>query len=111
MKQKRQEYVEALSKETLSLASGARNSIASELSLLEKAETTGAAQVQQIDLMVQTKKSMIEQKIADLYLQTRLMEMESMSMLMGLSMQLVEEPTDGKDLCVNSRVWTYGGNK
>ena len=89
-------YVEALAKEVLSLSAGARESIASELSILSKAKTTAGGVIQQVDLLAQTKKVMIEQKAADILLQAKLLELDAAQMILGLNPQRIENPDESK---------------
>jgi len=96
---KRQAYVEALASEVLSLSAGARENIAAELNILKKAKTTAGGTIQQIDVLVQTKKVMVEQKAADILLQSKLLELEAAQLMLGLNPQRVEKPDEegGKD--------------
>ena len=88
----RYEYVEALAKEVLSLSAGVRENAQSELERLQEAKTQTGGNIQQIDLLVQGNKTMVNQKGADLILQAKLMELEAAEMLLGLNLQLVANP-------------------
>ena len=92
--QRRQSYTEALAMEVLSLSAGARENISSELSALKSAKTTAGGIIQQVDLLAQTKKVMVEQKAADIMLQAKLLELESAQLLANLSPQRVEKPKE-----------------
>jgi len=91
---KRLAYVEALAMEVLSLSAGARDSIAAELNILKDAKTTAGGVIQQVEMMAQTKKVMIEQKAADILLQAKLLELDAAQLILGLNPQRVENPDD-----------------
>ncbi|MDY6407959.1 MAG: hypothetical protein SPL08_04600 [Pseudomonadota bacterium] len=95
--QLRQSYLEALASEILSLSAGARDSIISELSILKDAKTTAGGVIQQVDLLAQTKKVMIEQKAADILLQAKLLELDAAKMIMGLNPQRIEDPSKASE--------------
>ncbi len=86
-------YVEELAKEILSLSEGIRENVAAEQNALEKAETATGGIIQQVDLMTQTKKTMAEQKLADVILQAKLLELDVAEIMMGSSTQLIEDPS------------------
>ena len=90
-------YVEALAKEVLSLSAGVRENASAELNRLKDSKTETGGNIQQIDLLSQTKKTMINQKGADLILQAKLMELEAAEMLLGLNSELVANPDTVKD--------------
>ena len=96
---RRLSYIDALAKETLSLSAGARENIAAELNILKDVKTTAGGTIQQIDMLVQTKKVMVEQKAADILLQAKLLELEAAQLMLGLNPQRVEKPDEegGKD--------------
>jgi len=89
---KRLAYLESLASEVLSLSAGARDSIAAELGTLKEAKTTAGGEIQQVDLLVHTKKLMVEQKAADILLQAKLLEFEAAQMILGLNPQRIEDP-------------------
>ncbi len=89
----RHTYLEALAKETLSLSEGLRSRIATEQTALKESQTTAGGQIQQIDLMVQTKKAMAEQKAADLILQAKLMELEAAELMFNLDVVEIKDPS------------------
>ena len=89
----RAEYVEELAKEVLSLSEGIRENVAAEQSALKEAETATGGMIQQVDLMTQTKKTLAEQKLADVILQAKLLELEAAEVMMGSSVQLIEDPS------------------
>lgn len=92
VEQLRYAYVEALAKEVLSLSAGVRENAQAELAQLEKSITRTGGNVQQVDLLIQNKKTMVNQKGADVILQAKLMELEAASMLLGLNLELVANP-------------------
>ena len=85
-------YLESLAAEVLSLSAGARESIAAEVNTLKEAKTTAGGEIQQVDLLVQTKKLMVEQKAADILLQAKLLEFEAAQLITGLNPQRSEDP-------------------
>ena len=96
---RRRKYMEELAKEILSFSEGIRQSTASELeSLRQSSQQDGnkpmqaGSNIQQVDLLVQTKKTMVEQKGADIILQAKIMELEALEMLLGLDVALVANP-------------------
>ena len=94
--QRRYAYVEALAKEILSLSAAIRHSVAQEQSVLKDAETTAGGNIHQIDMMIQTKKTMVELEGANIILQAKLMELEAARMLLGLDPQRIEDPGQGQ---------------
>jgi len=96
---RRRKYMEELAKEILSLSEGVKENAAAELSTLEKATSQkdnkpvqAGSNIQQVDLLVQTKKTMVEQKGADIILQAKIMELEALEMLLGTDVFLVANP-------------------
>ena len=87
-------YLESLAAEVLSLSAGVRDSIAAELATLKEAKTTAGGEIQQVDLLVQTKKLMVEQKAADILLQAKLLEFDAAQLILGLSPQRAEDPEE-----------------
>ena len=106
--QLRQTYLEDLAKEVLSLSVGARENIASELGIIKDAKTTAGGVIQQVDLLAQTKKVMVEQKAADILLQAKLLEMEAAQLLTNLDPQRVENPNKNNTSGNNSGGTPYG---
>ena len=94
---RRHEYVEALAKEVMSLSEAIREQIASEQKRLSEAQTDTGSVIQQLDLLSQNKKIMVEQKAGDILLQAKLFELEAAQMLFSLSTQLIEDPEKKKD--------------
>lgn len=88
---RRYAYVEALAKEVLSLSSAIKEQAAREQERLAAAKTTGAG-IQQIELLVQNKKVMVEQQAANVWLQAKIFELEAAQMLLNMSPQLLEKP-------------------
>jgi hypothetical protein len=93
IEENRAKYVEELAKEVLSLSEGVRKNIAAEQNALKEAETAAGGMIQQVDLMTQTKKIMAEQKLADVILQAKLLELEAAEVMMGSSTQLIKDPS------------------
>lgn len=92
VEQRRYIYVESLAKELLSLSAGVRERAQSSLHALKEADTTAGGNIQQIDLLIQTKKTMAEQKAADVLLQAKILELEAAEMLLHLPLEYVENP-------------------
>jgi len=88
---RRYAYVEALAKEVLSLSSAIKDQAAREQERLAAAQTTGSG-VQQIELLAQNRKVMVEQEAASVLLQAKLFELEAAQMLLNMSPQLIKEP-------------------
>ena len=93
IEENRAKYVEELAKEVLSLSEGVRENVAAEQNALKEAETAAGGMIQQVDLMTQTKKIMAEQKLADVILQAKLLELEAAEVMMGSSTQLIKDPS------------------
>ena len=96
IRMRRHEYAEALAKEILSMSAGIQSSAGGDLMLLRQATLqTGnkpiqaASDIQQLDLLVQTQKTALEQKGADLVFQTKRLELDALEMLLGLDEQLI----------------------
>lgn len=100
---KRHNYIRQLSQEVLSLSYGYRGSIAEELERLSKAPTEAKGNIQQIELMAQTKKTMVEEKAAELLFQAKLVEFDAAQMLLGVEHQYICDPD--KDSSTNAD-WT-----
>ena len=91
--QNRYAYVKALANGVLELSNDVRDKIKEDLSILKDAKTTGGGNINQVQFMVQTKKTMVEQKAADIMLQARLFEMEAAQMLLNLNPQYINDPS------------------
>lgn len=96
IEQRRYAYVEALAKEVLSLSEGVRQSARSSLNALKEADTVAGSNIQQVDLLIQTKKTMAEQKAADIMLHSKLLELEAAKMLLHMDLQYQENPEKNK---------------
>lgn len=92
IEQRRYAYVEALAKEVLSLSAGIRTSAQASLSGIKEADTKAGGNIQQLDLLIQNKKTMAEQKAADILLQAKLLELEAAKMLLHMDLQYYENP-------------------
>ena len=91
--QRRYAYLEALSKEILSLSAALKEQTAKEQEVLKNAKTTGSG-VQQIELLVQNKKVMVEQQAVSVLLQAKIFELEAAQMMMTLNPKLMEKPAE-----------------
>ena len=94
--QHRYGYLETLAQEVLQISQGARQAIAADLNTLSKSKTTAGGDINQIEFMIQTKKVMAEQKVADIILQAKLMELEAARMFLNISPQRIEDPSKTK---------------
>ena len=92
VEQRRYAYVESLAKEILSLSAGIRENAQASLAALSEAEVSAGGNIQQIDLLIQTKKTMAEQKAADVLLQAKLLELEVAKMILHMDFQYHENP-------------------
>lgn len=90
---RRYAYMEALTKEVLSLSAAVKEQVAKEQEKLAASATAGSG-VQQVELLAQTKKIMVEQQAASILLQAKLYELEAARTLMNLSPQLIEQTTE-----------------
>lgn len=92
VEQRRYAYVEALAKEVLSLSAGIREQAQASLTAIKEADTKAGGNIQQIDLLIQNKKTMAEQKAGDILLQAKLLELEAAKMLLNMDLQYHENP-------------------
>ena len=91
--QRRYAYMSALTKEVLSLSAAVKEQVAKEQEKLKSAPTEGSG-VQQVELLAQNKKMMVEQQAASVMLQAKIFELEAARMLMNLDPQLMEPPAE-----------------
>lgn len=82
-------YMEALTKEVLSLSAAVKEQVAKEQEKLSAAKTAGSG-VQQVELLAQNKKIMVEQQAASVLLQAKILELEAARTLMNLDPYLIE---------------------
>lgn len=94
VEQRRYAYLEALSKELLSLSAGVKKKAQESLQSLKDADTVAGGNIQQMDLLIQTKKTMVEQKVADVLLQAKLLELEAAKILLHMGLEYIENPEE-----------------
>ena len=91
--QQRYAYMAALTKEVLSLSAAVKEQVAKEQEKLKSAKTQGSG-VQQVELLAQNKKMMVQQQAASVMLQAKILELEAARTLMNLSPQLMNPPAE-----------------
>lgn len=92
VRNKRKIYVANLGKEIISYAAGVRSSTADDLKSLQEASSSAGGIIQEIELNTETVKSLALITAANVFLEARLMEMESASMLLKQEEQLLKKP-------------------